>query len=84
MDEVRDIIMNVALKHNDSGEASLSRLARLILQELKENDYEVVKSNSVLGGVILCDAPDRILPCRHKCFSQCQLRGHCNFQKHEV
>ena len=54
MDEVRDIIRKVALKHNDSGEASLDRLARLILLELKENDYEIVKSNSVLGGVIKC------------------------------
>ena len=43
-----------------------------------------VKNNGVLDDVILCDAPEEVLPCRHKCVSQCQLRGHCNYQKHKV
>jgi hypothetical protein len=51
MDEVREIIRNVTLKHNDSGEASIDRLARLILKGLEDGGYEVVKSNSGLDGV---------------------------------
>ena len=44
----------------------------------------IVSKNESLHTVILCDAPKEVLPCRHKCMSQCQLRGQCNYQKHEV
>ena len=58
------------------GENTVIRIVNDILKQ--------AKNNGDLDSVILCDAPDKILPCRHKCFSQCQLRGHCNYQKHEV
>ena len=49
----------------------------LILEFAKQ--YHKKRLN--IDDVILCDAPDEILPCIHKCFSLCQLRGHCNHQK---
>ena len=48
------------------------------------NFLDRVCKDEIIHDVILCDAPEKVLPCRHKCFSQCQLKGHCNYQKHEV
>jgi len=43
MEETVIIIGNTCLKHHDSGEASCNREARLIIQALKENGYEIIK-----------------------------------------
>jgi hypothetical protein len=44
MEELIKIIELTCLKHHDSGESSFSREARLILQALVDNDYQVLKS----------------------------------------
>jgi hypothetical protein len=36
-----------------------------------------------LHNVSVCTAPDKILPCRHKCFTICQHNGHCNYKKNK-
>jgi len=43
MEELVIIIGNTCLKHHDSGEASVNREARLIIQALKEKGYEIIK-----------------------------------------
>lgn len=42
MEEIVKIIGNTCLKHHDSGEASVNREARLIIQALKEKGYEII------------------------------------------
>jgi hypothetical protein len=44
MEEVLKIIASACLKHSDSGEASFNKEARVILQELENNGYKVVKN----------------------------------------
>lgn len=43
MEEIVTIIGNTCLKHHDSGEASINREARLIIQALKEKGYEIIQ-----------------------------------------
>lgn len=41
--KIVSIIAGACLKHSDSGEASFDKEARVILQALEDNGYEVVK-----------------------------------------
>jgi hypothetical protein len=47
-DIIRDIMTGAILKHQDSGETSINREARLINEALIDNGYEIVKKNDVM------------------------------------
>ena len=69
MEEVKDIIWKVALKHNDSGETSIDRLARLIIEGLDDGGYEVVKK---LNIPVVTQAKRPVCP---DCFDRGELRN---------
>ncbi len=44
MKEVIKIIEQTCLKHHDSGESSVTREARLIIQALKDKGFQITKN----------------------------------------
>ena len=42
-DNIREIIANICLIHKDSGESSVDREARLIIEGLKNKGYKIQK-----------------------------------------
>lgn len=80
MTEEEELVDLIRQKLYHKNEAQAVR----IIEQYKADIIKKTKEQLTIPNVILCDAPVKILPCRHKCFSLCQLRGHCNFQKDKV
>jgi hypothetical protein len=72
MEELIKIIGSACLKHHDSGESSCNREARLILQALKDNGYEVVKVISARPAIV-----------KSVC-AQCKFESECRFKAENV
>jgi len=47
-DNIRDIMTSAILKHQDSGETSINREARLINDTLIDNGYEIIKKDDFM------------------------------------
>lgn len=57
--KIRDIIASSCLKHKDSGEASVDRQARLIMNALEDSGYRIVPSDTHQKAVNMVDEISR-------------------------
>jgi hypothetical protein len=51
MNEINEIIAFACLKFHDSGETSVNREARLIVEALENNGYTIIKENAVHDNI---------------------------------
>ena len=63
--------------HHNRDSYSRSKIIEMIMDKAEK----LVNKTNDIHDVMLCDYT---LQCRHRCMSQCQYNGHCNFQRHEA